>query len=161
MAWVLERKEIENYLLMPAAIDRAADRRVADRSRRTGRQMQYKPQSEELLAAFASDRRNYVVAQTLANHRRFGRIQSPGTDETVVSEAALADFESAWQNLAGQLCVIPGKDALSAVNQELQKLYAISVTPTAIIDSMTANEIPGDLRSLIEALAKFTRIKSE
>ena len=161
MARVLDRKEIENYLLIPAAIDRAAAVRVADRSRRTGRQMAYEPQSEEILTTFAEDKRNYVVAQTLANHRRFERIESPGTDETVVSEAALAGFEMNWQTLSGRLCLIPGKDALSAVNQKLQQLYAVSVTPTGIIDSINRDEIPQDLRSLIDELAKFARIKSE
>ena len=90
LACVLSRKEIENYLLIPAAIDRAAARRVADRARRTGKKMTYKPQSEGILAAFAAEKRNYIVAQILANHRRFERIESPTTDETIVSESALA-----------------------------------------------------------------------
>ncbi len=160
-ACILARKEIENYLLIPTAIDRAAARRVADRSRRTGKEATYCPRAEETLTAFANEKRNYVVAQTLANHRRFERIESPGTHEAVVSESALAIFEEAWKDLAGQLCVIPGKEALSAVNQMLQETYAISVNPTAIIDSILPDEIPRDLRDLIEALATFARIKSE
>jgi hypothetical protein len=79
----------------------------------------------------------------------------------VVNEAVLAAFEEQWKNPQGQLCLIPGKDALSAINQTLQQKFAVSVTPTAIIDAMLPEEVPHDLRELIEALAKFGNMKTE
>jgi hypothetical protein len=38
---IYERKEIENFLLVPAALDRAAERRIADQAKRTGRDICY------------------------------------------------------------------------------------------------------------------------
>ena len=40
-AKILDRKEIENFVLMPSAIDRAVARRVSDQVRRTGKEMEY------------------------------------------------------------------------------------------------------------------------
>ena len=38
--------------------------------------------------------------------------------------------------------MMPAKDALSTVNQYLQEHYAISVTPTNIINAMRDDEVP-------------------
>ena len=51
--------------------------------------------------------------------------------------------------------MIPGKDALSAINQCLQDKYSVSVTQTAIIDAMSVDEIPAEMIVLVRILAKF------
>src|SRR6266446_10687108 len=50
---IYERKEIENFLLVPTAIDRASQRKVADQVKRTGRQINYASESVRLLEEFA------------------------------------------------------------------------------------------------------------
>jgi hypothetical protein len=60
-----------------------------------------------------------------------------------------------------QLEVIPGKEAMSAVNQYLQNQYGVSVTPTAIIDAMRDDEIPSDMKQLIHDISKFASLKAK
>lgn len=86
-------KEIENFLLVPAAIDRAASRKVAERAKRSGMKMTYSECAAVLLRKFANDRKAYVTAQYLASRRQFERTNSPGLAEASVNEAALLEFD--------------------------------------------------------------------
>lgn len=70
-------KEIENFLLVPAAMDRAAARRIAEQVRRTGVQRMYSGDAAALLDNFANARRNYVTSQYQAARARFERTNSP------------------------------------------------------------------------------------
>lgn len=151
-----KRKEIENFLLVPAAIDRAAARKVADRARRTGDDVKYSSDAAELLDNFACDRKSYVTAQYLANRRRFERTNSPSLNETTINEAALQEFEDCWKELNSRLEIIPGKEAISMINQHLQEHYGVSVTPTSIVDAMHEDEIPDDIKQLIQDLSQFS-----
>jgi predicted ATP-dependent endonuclease of OLD family len=74
------RKEIENFLLIPDALDRAAGRRVADRAKRSGETIDYSCVARKILEEFAKEKKDYVMAQQLADRRRFERINNPGID---------------------------------------------------------------------------------
>jgi energy-coupling factor transporter ATP-binding protein EcfA2 len=50
---IYKRKEIENFLLVPAAINRASERKIADRRRRTGREINWATDTAALLGDFA------------------------------------------------------------------------------------------------------------
>ncbi len=50
-------------------------------------------------------------------------------------------------------------EALAALNQEAQSLYSVSVTPLAIIDAMTAEEIPNEMKSLVATLQALSADK--
>ncbi len=145
-------KEVENFLLIPPAIDRAAARKVAERNKRSGSDVKYTNCAEGLLAEYAADRKGYVTAQYLAYRRRFERKNSPGVAEETVIEAALAELERCWK---AALQVVPGKEALATVNKQLQEKFGVSVTPTAIIDAMSVEEVPGQLKELLQKLAQF------
>ena len=155
-----ERKEIENYLLVPAAIDRAMGRKVADQAKRTGEDIKYLSDAAKLLKKFSSGKKSYVTAQYLSERIRFERKNLSKTHEATINQAALDEFESDWKDLESQLKVIPGKDALSAINQKFQELYGVNVTPTAIIDAMKSDEIPAGINQLIEDISNFTKGKS-
>jgi predicted ATPase len=149
------RKEIENFLLVPDALDRAAARRVADRAKRTGTSITYSADARMVLSQFAAQKKSHAMAQILSSRRLFERKVSPGAHEATISEAALDEFEAAWEDANGRLNVIAGKEALSAFNQHLQDRYGISVTSTAIIDAMADEEIPADMKELIEKISRF------
>jgi len=149
------RKEIENFLLVPAAIDRAAACKAADQAKRTGNDIEYSSKAVELLENFACDKKRYVTGQYLANRWRFEHTNSPSLDEATINEGALQEFEACWNNLDSRLEVIPGKEAVSAINQHLQDQYDISITPTAIVDAMRADEIPVEMKTLIHNISRF------
>jgi hypothetical protein len=53
------------------------------------------------------------------------------------------------------LFVVPGKEALSAINKYLQELYGVNITATSIVDLMKIEEISVEMGGLIEALCSF------
>src|SRR5207248_2293565 len=87
-------KEIENFLLVPAALDRAAARKVTDQARRTGVDKTYSGDAAALLDNFANERRIYVTSQYQTSRAQFERTNSPKLDLATVNAAALNEFES-------------------------------------------------------------------
>ena len=152
-------KEIENLLLVPDALDRAAVRRVTDRVRRAGTALKYIPFARRVLDDFAQEKKTYVTSQCLAFRRRFQRSVSPATDEATANEMVLAEFESRWNRDDLKLAIVPGKDAMSRLNESLRGTYGITVTPTGIIDAMTIDEVPDEAKDLVSSLDSFSRLK--
>lgn len=149
-------KEVESFLLVPDAIDRAARARVAERLRRTGSARDLSSGCADVLNAFVQDKRRYVLSQFTSSRRRFVRDLGSHEDESTTDQTTLEAFESDWDSgMPRRLGMIPSKDALSAVNQYLQEHYAITVTPTNIINAMRDDEIPAEMRSLLNRLAAF------
>ena len=149
-------KEVESFLLVPEAIDRAAQRRVEERTRRTGEIVEYVGECSELLDAFAEEMKKYVTSQFIASRRRFIRESTSGEDEATTTQAALEAFESDWgEGARPRLGLVPAKVALSVVNQHLQKRYGVSVTAAGIINAVRVDEIPTEMRELLGRLAEF------
>lgn len=156
---VLECKEIENFLLLPDAVDVAARRRVEDRSKRTGLKLEYTESSIDWLSEYSTESKTYVQSQYLVNHRRFERSKRPEVDESVFGQEALQEFEDGWEDVQWRLKVIPGKAALSAINRKLQETYGVSITPTAVIDAMSKGQVPEGVRDLVNKLARFSNLE--
>lgn len=148
-------KEIENFLLVPRAIDRAAARKLADRNKRINNDKTYEPCIGKILEQYACDEKTYVTSRYLAMRRRFERSHSPNIDETTSNESALNELEQNWSNTSIKLSIIPGKSALNAINKYLQNQYSVNVTNTAIIDAMLIEEIPPEMKELIDSLSNF------
>ena len=147
------RKEIENYLLVPEALDRAAEKKVQEQTKRSGNKQVYSPQAEKCLNSFLQTHRHHITAQYLKYACQFARSHSPTTDESTITEKTLAEIESSWER---PLDMIPGKDAISGFNELLQDQFGISVTTTAVIDAMRIEEIPAEIVELVDKLDTFT-----
>ena len=150
---IFNRKEIENYLLVPESVDRAARRKVDERAKRTGKTLKYVSCAEDFLAEFAKAKRSYVTAQCLKLRRQFERGRSPHIDEATVNELRLTEVDEAWKNFTD---LLPGKEVLSRLNERLQNDYGVSVTATAVIDAMHVDEIPEEISKLVDTLEKFS-----
>jgi hypothetical protein len=150
-------KEIENFLLVPDAIDRAVVARLRDRKARTGEEATYVESAREILEQFAEARKHYVAGQYAGLRRQFERDQgSKLKDETILEEEHRA-FEARWKLADERLAMIPGKDAISYLNGILQETYNVTVTSTGIIDAMKIEEIPAPMKRLLNELAAFSK----
>lgn len=145
-------KEIENFLLIPPAIDRAAARKVQERNRRAGTSIEFNACAEAVLTDFANDRKGYVTAQYVSCRRRFERANSPGVAEETVIEHALEELEACWNS---PFQVVPGKEALARLNEHLQAQYGVNVTPTSIVDAMMIEDVPSQAKVLLQRLVEF------
>ena len=73
---------------------------------------------------------------------------------------ALQEFNSGWSDFASKMKAVPGKDAISAINQHLQRTYGVNVTPTAIIDAMKGEEVPSEMTAIVRGLLEFALSKT-
>lgn len=154
-------KEIENFLLVPEAIDRAAQRRLSDSLQRSGRELNQDiaPFASEVLLNFCQQKRSYVQAQYLALRRSFERSTSSAVNEATFNEEVLNEFDRLWSaSERSQISLIPGKDALGIINQHLQTRYHISITAGSIINAMHGSEVSPEMRQLIDALTSFSAL---
>lgn len=149
------RKEIENYLLVPPAIDRAVLRKISDQARRGGAIHTYKPAAANLINSFANEKRGYVLAQLSSNMKRFERERCPHINDATIIENAYNEFDVNWGNDEFRISAIPGKDAIGYVTKEIQDLYGISLTLTSIIEAMHHDEIPEEMAKLIIRIREF------
>ncbi len=155
-AMIYQRKEIENFLLVPTAINWACEKKISDQSRRTGNVLSYESDAAELLEKFAVDKKAYITAQYLENRSRFDRATSSGKSQATINEEALIEFESRWKDATSRLAIIPGKEALSAINAHLQEKYGVNITPIGVINAMTIEEVPAEMKKLIKDISDFS-----
>jgi hypothetical protein len=151
-------KEIENFLLIPPALDRAAQYRALEIARRGGNGRPYTLSAASILQQFANGKRSYVAAQYVAQRRAFERQGATHMSDATISELALREFEAAWSNPTTQLQIIPGKEAFSSFNRELADSSGFSITPTLVIDQMKGEEVPILMKELIDSIAKFSSL---
>ena len=153
LAHVHERKEIENYLLIPAALDRAIARALADRTSRTGISAVAAPTAVELLRIVTDPLKDDVQSQLIA--RRTTYLRSRGQDLAVITRETLASFTPKWEDLPLRLTLVPGKETLRAFRERVQVLLGVSVSDARIIDSIHREDIPADLVMLLQEMEKF------
>lgn len=158
---VHNRKEIENFLLVPAALDRALEQRLEDRARRGGSPASFEPLAHNVLDAFAASKKAYMAGQLSSGARHYSRGAAPQRHEAEVMERAYSEVEAAWTSFEGRIALIPGKDAFSDFNRRAQEIYGSSVTPTAVIAAMSLDQVPAEIRDLIEAIRQFSTTKTE
>jgi energy-coupling factor transporter ATP-binding protein EcfA2 len=149
-------KEIENFLLVPDAINRSAERKILDQAKRAGKEPPtFVPFASEFLGKFSQEKKSYVQAQYLAARRRFEKGGTSGVDDATFNEEILNEFERLWETSSSRLFVVPGKEALGAINKYLQDQYGVNITATSIVDLMKIEEISVEMGGLIEALGSF------
>ncbi len=103
-------------------------------------------------------KKTYVTSQLVSSNRQYLKCVSPAIDEATATESALSNFELRWSDGDMRFAMVPGKDALSFVNEQLQKRYKVTVTPSAIIDALKNEEVPESMKNLIRSLDEFTQL---
>lgn len=155
-AFILHRKELENYLLCPRAIASAASERIVAR---VGSEAAYALSPDEIVThldgiaeALKHNVRANIDASRLAFFEKSGLSRS-----TILRESGVL-FEDAWRTVDRRMELIPGKEALARLNDTLQLQHSVNVTPTSIVARMTRDEIGNDLLAMLEELEDFARI---
>ncbi len=156
-AHIHECKEIENYLLVPSAIQRAIEKKALETLTRAALTRKRCDDVEVELLNVTQAMKSRVNAQFIAKRKHYLRSTNPTLDDATINQTMLESFDTTWQSLEGRLQVVPGKDVLTALNRNLQKNYSVTVTPSAIISAMERNEIPGGMLSLLSRLDDFRK----
>jgi energy-coupling factor transporter ATP-binding protein EcfA2 len=152
-ACIWRRKEIENYLLVPSALDRAMARALEDRAARTGAIVEQVSSAAELLEEITAPMRTAVNSNYVG--KRIDYFRHSVLDSSTIASRATELVDEAWIDLRMRMEIVPGSDVLAALNARLQALYDVQLSPRLIIDSMHVSEIPTDLRELLARLEAF------
>jgi len=157
---IYTKKEIENFLLDPQAIDRAAERRIEDKIKRGSTSVCYSPLAAMTLNEFAESKKQYVAAQLNFFRENFDKPDYKRISKATYMQQLLEEFDMNWANLSNRIDLIPGKDALSFINERLQNAFGISITPTLIIAEMKHSELSSEMVEIIKSLAHFSEKQS-
>ena len=157
LCYVLQRKEIENYLLCSPAIAKAIVEMMRNRGMET-------PPSGEILDYtncqiddIANELKSNILGQISANRVRFYSGKTKKDDSTLVSEGVIM-LEEMWKSKENKLCIAPGKQILAKLNQRTRDRYGVSLTTTSIIRHMRSNDIPDDLKDAIRQFDQLAQI---
>lgn len=150
-----KRKEIENFLLIPSAIEKAIQKRLKERNLRTGESEKYTEKIENILTSISDQFKNKIQAQLQSHRIKYEKSLNPKHDESTIIETILNEFEIMWSSLEERLNIIHGKDFLSSINSYLQNKYKISITNSHIISCISKELVPKEIKDLILKIEKF------
>lgn len=152
---VLSKKEIENYLLTPSALESAINRQLKIRVSRGAIDEFPVYNIEEMLLKFSEEFRQHVYGQLIS--KQFNYFKSKGIDLATLASSQLKDFETLWEDLENRLAIVPGKDFLALLNESIQNLWGISITSSLIIACMKSQDIAEDMVNFFKNLEAFRR----
>ena len=150
---ILERKEIENYLLVPTALDKALARLLEDRFRRNGETIGEVRATLEYLREITASMKSEVQAQYMAKRQDY--LISTGKDRSTINRETIEIFDLKWNNDQSRLQIAPGKKVLRELVSRLQEEYKVTLTSAKIIEQMQEADIPRDLRQTIREIESF------
>jgi hypothetical protein len=147
------RKELENYLLIPGAIDRALRRLTQERCRRTNERPPELVPADRMLLEITESLRDTVISQYIA--KRAVYLKRARTDDAELTAQTLRACDQKWGTLASRLEIVPGKEVFAALAARVATSYSVTLTQRKVVDAMEPNELPSDLASLLAELESF------
>ncbi|MDG0809115.1 hypothetical protein [Cohnella rhizosphaerae] len=147
---------MENYLLAPEILEKALRKALRERERRTGEEIPEGESVFHILDRVTSSLKYKIQAQYVT--RRSEYLNNTKYDGATISEETIELFEEKWKELGSRMNIVPGKDVLSSLRSEIQKIYSVNLTDFKIIEEFTPTDIPEDLRGLLFRLDKFRTI---
>jgi hypothetical protein len=140
---VWARKEIENYLLVPAAIHRAMN---ALKRRTDPIELD---QVVQELDSIANRLKDHVFDSLSAEFLLMNK--SAGVQ--AANRKAREVIDRAWASREGQITIIPGKRAFSMLAEWSQQTFGVSLSKSNVLQHMSRAEVPSEMISVIGKLS--------
>ena len=106
------RKEIENYVLEPAPMDRAIIRRIDEHNKRSDDKMLYDDSATDLLLTLSEAMKQRISGQFLAKRTPFEKSKHPEHEYATINAQFLTEFGTRWSSWETRKSVVPGKELL-------------------------------------------------
>ena len=152
---ILDRKEIENYLLVATALDRTLARLLEERARRSGEAVSTPRPISEFLQEITDPMKAEVQSQYIAKREEFLLSTRTGKDRSTISREAIEIFDRKWNYDQLRLHIVPGKRVLSELFSRVQTEYKVNLTTAKTIEQLHESDIPWDLRQTLGNLESF------
>lgn len=150
-------KELENIVLIPAAIRAAIDVKLKEYTKRTGKIRVFKENIDDLLLEISTGYKADVLGQLQSHQLNYEKTITTGQDQSYVMKKVIKEFDINWENLETRLKIVPGKDFISKLNKYLQEEYSISLTVSNILYSCNRSHISNEITELIKSLNNFRK----
>jgi hypothetical protein len=72
-------------------------------------------------------------------------------------QETLHQFEIDWSSLERRLEIVPGKEVLSILRDEIQNKYGATLTDYRVVENFRRADVPPDLVDLLTHLDQFRR----
>ena len=151
--YIHERKEIENYMLVPGPLNRAIQKTIRERNRKMGIGNSGDFDAAQELVSISDEYKSDIMSQLIGKRSDF--IRTTEKDTSTVTREVLDSVEDRWANLETRLALVPGKKVLRRLREKLNTHFSINLTDIRIIDEFRADEIPADLVRLLRNLDAF------
>ena len=150
-----KRKEIENYLLNLNCVQIAATTKWQNRKKRGFPTSNRPPDIPQIFADLSARIKHEVLGQFIAHRTKFEKDKNPKYSNATIMTNLVSHFDSVWSTTEGKIELIPGKEMISHINRQLQTSHNLSVTATDISRTMSADDIPTEMKNLLLELEKF------
>ncbi len=157
-AHVHHRKEIENYLLLPAVLDRVIARAIAERRSKGFPSADPTQSAEEMLVDVTDDLKDDAEQQYVSRYSDYHQKNGKKDLSTLLKEATNS-FRSSWKEVDKRWTLVSGKEAMRRFRAKVQTALGLSVTDAKIIDAMRQEDFPVDLVELLEGIDTFRLAK--
>lgn len=154
-AHIHERKEIENYLLVPVVLDRTLERLISERNRKRDENIVLDESIEDILESLSANNKIDIQSQYLEKFSHYKKLKSPSIDGSTLNMQALKSFEKKWNNIEERMKLIRGKQTLQDLRSYISAKWSVTLTATRIIDNFKKSEIPQDMIKLIMEMEKY------
>ncbi|WMT85996.1 hypothetical protein NO932_13825 [Pelagibacterium sp. 26DY04] len=146
-------KEIENYLLVPAAVQRALLSSIRDKDSRYGTSTNIDLSAEEIFRDVTDPLQNKLRAQFIAKRQEF--FKKTSKNPATLAEEASQLFDTKWFDMNQRYKIVPGKKVLADVRTVISDRYGVSLTDHRIVSSFQKVEFPKEMVELLEKLEAF------
>lgn len=140
---IWKRKEIENYLLVPAVICRAIERGIQKKGA-SPTTAEIEQKLEEIADALRLDVLNLMASEFFEEDRKSGFAGA--------NKQALDRVDKVWKSLDGKLTVISGKEAIHRLAEWASKQFGVSLNALKLAKELTRLEIDPELQEVLTAI---------
>ena len=141
---VLERKEIENYLLNPDLLRRVILRRFDERGRVIS-----EDEANAIWRDVAEEFKHPTEAKRAGAKITYAKEKGLKTDPSTIIAEVHADIESRWSTDIGILSTIPGKKFISRLSAVLQEKCGATISPVYLASNLLVGEFDPELMSIL------------
>ncbi len=139
------KKEIENYLLVPAALQRLIANRIARRMV-PPTEAEISKKIDELAAERYDEVFDGISAEVLSDDRGLGAAGA--------NRATREILDPAWASATGKQSLASGKSILADLFKWIQEEFGVSMTSAAVIGAMHPVEVHADVKCFLDAIVR-------
>ena len=140
---IWDRKELENYLLVPAAIQRLI-KSLGRKGVQAPTLQAVTAKIEEIAEGLKSDTEQSIAQEVQVGNR--------GHDVKRCMRTATEIVSGYWNTFGGKMSVVSGKMVLTELNRWTQQKYKVSFTNSRLTSEIQADEIDEEVRSVLSAI---------